>query len=438
MKKTILRTVVLLLCSFISIAGFGCSHYDSDVQSEESQTEASEELIGTPLENDSEQITALVSYLEQINLDREIADLSFESKIYQFRLGGRPLHVRLDPRVYYYVCGYYNEGHENEKDEYCCASEYIWIEYASEKDILEYYDGKILIAAFQINKPIEVVDILEAAIPPSFEHFQIYDPVFEDGVNIGKPGGLEEESFIYMNASDDPSIYHSVSSYSHSLVTVPCAYIDGQYYITLELDGSKSLEEFMSLEFGAYSEAFSAIVDTEKYSITDNQGQKHSYGIFEIGIFMKEVSKIVAKDRLLLQFKKDIEEDENGNIDITANMFLPIATISTSNISWFMQLHISNDNFYLYKNKVLFENVEIILNPDFGYPVVGSFVNKNQAHKYSVFNRIRYAQSCYYLTSSDLTVMPVAIYIVDGDYYIITISSKLYELYEMFEYKIGE
>lgn len=425
-----------LFCLFVLSALAGCTYYmigddRSNEDSAESNAEVTVSFNGKLVKSDSEQITAFASYLEQLSFDREVDAVTMESKINLFRSGGSPLHVRLDPNIFYFICGYYDSTHENENGKYCCAPKYTWIEYASEKDILEHYDGKKLVVAFQINKSIEVLDILEGKIPPSFEHYQIYEPIFENGINVSKPAGLIEESFIYLNASDDLDICHSSSAYYHGMMTIPCVEIDGEYYVTMPLDqNGESLDALLSREFGEYAEMFASIIDVEKYSVTDEQGQIHPCGAFKLDGFMKEFSKIVSKDRLLAQLKKDLGDDVEITADLFLNQNIYLLTTTTA-------LKISNNNLYI--NNAPFDSVEIIRAPILEYnedkSLILSLLDDSDENLQNL-NGIQYAPSCFMLTNSiNEKIMLEYIYIINGNYYILSVNQN--DDLTIFEYKIG-
>ena len=73
------------------------------------------------------------------------------------------------------------------------------------------------------------------------------------------------------------------------LKTLPCVFLNEQYYITIELytvypDGSRS-DGNITVDFGKYYDSLVNIMDTTGYSVTDEKGRTNFYGIIEISDF---------------------------------------------------------------------------------------------------------------------------------------------------------
>ncbi len=154
-----------------------------------------------------------------------------------------------------------------------------------------------MLAAFQLNRASLVKDILsdESAVP-HMEHFQRYKPEFNNGFNT-KEALFFDGIYIYLNSSDQANVYHSKSSKNpyHPFVTIPCVYIDEQYYIPLKLykvntDG-KRYDSNISWDLGKYYDAMMEIMVTGKYSKTEKNGSVSHYGLFEITEFVNEIIK---------------------------------------------------------------------------------------------------------------------------------------------------
>ena len=154
-------------------------------------------VVEGELDKDSELIVELIAYLEQYLVEYDLISVSFSSKVNGIKNGAQPLHIAFDPNNYYFVGGYYNTTHEySEYNHYCCAAEYMWVGYESEAEIQEYYNDMPCVVVFQINRTLTVTNILSGEPANDMEHFQIYKPTFENGVNTAEPIAFDEPSFI--------------------------------------------------------------------------------------------------------------------------------------------------------------------------------------------------------------------------------------------------
>ena len=262
-------------------------------------------MVEGELNKDSELIVTLVNYLKQCSYEYLIITLSLSSKINQIQDGAQPLHVAFDPNSYYYVCGYYNVTHEyREPYHYCCASEYIWVGYENEAEIQEYYNDVPCIVAFQLNRALTVTDILSGEPANDMEHFQIYKPTFENGVNTA-PAITIDDTYIYLNnvneRFDEDIIYHSKSWYYHSNATISCICLDGEYYLpfylaTLEdgetFDAQKALStDQITHTLGEYYDEIISVMDTERYSVAVTEEYTYRYGVVSIDDFVNHIIK---------------------------------------------------------------------------------------------------------------------------------------------------
>ena len=257
-------------------------------------------MVEGELDKDSELIVTLVNYLKQCSYEYLIITLSLSSKINQIQDGAQPLHVAFDPNSYYYVCGYYNVTHEyREPYHYCCASEYIWIGYENEAEIQEYYNDVPCIVAFQLNRALTVTDILSGEPANDMEHFQIYKPTFENGVNTA-PAITIDDTYIYLNnvneRFDEDIIYHSKSWCYHSNATIQCVYLENQYYLSfyeyvIYEDGHRASKMDYTDHFDEYYDALINVVEKEKYSVTTDKGDTIFYGVISIEDFVNGVLK---------------------------------------------------------------------------------------------------------------------------------------------------
>ncbi len=237
-----------------------------------------------------ELIDSLIDYLKMLYVNYELPDTSLSGKIDKIKFGHQPLLVDFDPTNCYFVCGYYDGITENGPCEYENSDEYTWVRFESADEIKDIHEDKNFIVAFQINKALLVRDIAsKKAILPRIEHFQMYDPVFENGVNTNTHVVFEKE-FIYLNPSSAERVYLSTSAVTHQVVAIPCIILDNEYYITrvaysIHANGNKD-EGYLKVDFGTYYDALMSIMDTTKYSVTTAQGRTDYYGLIDIDDFV--------------------------------------------------------------------------------------------------------------------------------------------------------
>ena len=240
-----------------------------------------------------ELIDALVEYLQGLGVEYELPDTSLSIKIDNIKKGQQPLLVDFDPTNFYFVCGYYDGITENGPLKYINSNEYTWVRFENQNEIKEIHADKNFIVAFQINKALLVRDIASPqAIIPRIEHFQMYEPIFENGVNTNTHIVFEKE-FIYLNPSSAERIYLSTSAFTHQVVTIPCIFLDNKYYITrvtysIHANGNKD-EGSLKGDFGTYYDALMSIMDTTKYSVTTAQGRTDYYGLIVINDFVDHI-----------------------------------------------------------------------------------------------------------------------------------------------------
>ena len=274
----------------------------------ETEAETEPEIVEGELDKSSDLVSTLVAYLEQYEYQYELISKSFFQQIDDIKSGTQPLLVAFDPSDYYFVCGYHNpppeQGNIHYPDfDYC--NEYTWVLYKNESDIQEYYDGMKWAVVFQINKALTVTDIMsdERAVP-FIHHFQIFKPTFENGVNVREPV-VFDETFIYLNypnaylnkfSQSTRTMYYCKSIYYHPIYTIPCVYLDGEYYLyfsryTVYADGSCSEENDYTYTFGKYYDALIGVMDKNKYSVTYEDGKTKFYGTIRIDDFVDGVVK---------------------------------------------------------------------------------------------------------------------------------------------------
>ncbi len=302
MNKIIKIISLILLSSLLLLCCSGCLEASDSKDGTDPTTPVS---IKGEINKDSDLVVTLVAYLEQYWVEYDIAGRSFSAKINDMKNGIQPLHVAFDPSSYYFVCGYYNSPSENGVLKYYKAKEYTWVGYESELEIQEYYNGMKWAVVFQVNKALTVSDVLPSErTVPSIEHFQIYTPTFENGVNISAPV-VFNESFIYLNYPDcylnrfsknTSTMYYCKSIYYHSMNTIPCVYLDGEYYLpfhlyTVSAEGQRIGESDYVRTFGEYYSTLWGLIEKNKYQITDRYERTRFYGTISLETFVNDVLK---------------------------------------------------------------------------------------------------------------------------------------------------
>lgn len=250
-----------------------------------------EDITPTELQATNGLVVSLIEYLQGLNADYDLPATSTGVKIDQIKSGKQALHVGLDNSEYYFVCAYYNASHSYETQDYCCATQYTWVKFKNASEISEKYNDLDFFVGFQINKPSFLTDILneDAPVPP-FEHFNMYTPQFNDGLNTNDAIAFDA-SFIYINLLDYEEIYYSLSIYYTRLVILPSVSIDGRYYVivdkikTIYPDGREYVSNLVN-ELGKYHDVLVSVMDTESFSITDEKGRTHFYGLVAIDVFV--------------------------------------------------------------------------------------------------------------------------------------------------------
>ena len=243
---------------------------------------------------DEDLVEELVEYLQQLSWDYEIGETSLSIKIDAIKKGAQPLQLKFNPDKYYYVCAYHLPECPEEEFLYCHADEYTWVGFSNEKNIVEYYNDTKLCVAFQINKTDLCVDLLPSERNVSkVQHFQMYFPVFENGINT-TPRSEYKDTFIYLNSSDSNVVYICSNHILHDFVSIPYIELDGKYYITRCLytgDPSPASKNNLKWEFGEYYDILMEIMITDKYTEVNKSGNTMYYGLFEINEFVEKVLK---------------------------------------------------------------------------------------------------------------------------------------------------
>ena len=306
---------IILLCSLLLVCFSGCSitnNTNSDKEQNQDTTPNTNNsgnnipvIIEGELDKNSDLIATLVAYLEQYLTEYDLIGRTFAQKIDDIKNGIQPLHVAFDPSDYYFVCGYYNSSSEYGDIMYMSCDEYTWVGYKSETEIKEYYNDMKWAVVFQINKALTITDIVSSENNvPAMEHFQIYTPTFENGVNLAAPI-VFDETFIYLNypncylnrSSQDASrMYYCKSIYYHPMNTISCVCLNGENYLSFYLytvyaDGQRSEESDYAYSFGQYYDTLMNIMEKDKYHIKKENERTSFYGTIRVDDFLNGVLK---------------------------------------------------------------------------------------------------------------------------------------------------
>ena len=323
MKKLIL---LILVCSLLLLTVTSCLQNNKNEQTTPQDiTESTTPVITTQkielkpapetpiptsfMDKNSNLIVSLLAYLKQYGVEYSIMDVSFSDKINGIKNGAQPIHVAFSPSDYYFVCGYYNVPNEHDEYLYCCAPEYTWVGYKSENEIQEYLNEMRCVVVFQMNKAITVTNLLDPnAAPLNMEHFQMYKPEFENGINVGAPV-VFDETFIFLDEFSyignttsrfkENIMYHSTEWYYHENESISCIALDSGYclpvYLTTLKDGEAlNMEDALSSNLiisylGDYYDVAIAVIGTQKYHIVNKNGRVTYYGVIPLEDFVNTI-----------------------------------------------------------------------------------------------------------------------------------------------------
>lgn len=248
------------------------------------------------LVEDSDLIYELGNFLQQEfhgSIDPAIRTVAM--RINEIKRGTQPLLVAFDSSSCYFVCAYY-QSDTHEEYVYCCSEKYTtWVRYENASDIQEYYNGVKIAVAFQINKTSYAADILsDEANVPNFEHFRIYEPLFNDGLNT-RAADVFDEMFIYLNKSDKSNVYYCIDVDYNEFNTFECVDVDGKLYIPIHLhttyaNGNSSDEDIYE-ELGEYYDVImSFLEENDPYIVVEN-GITRTHGLISVDDLADNVIK---------------------------------------------------------------------------------------------------------------------------------------------------
>ena len=201
-------------------------------------------------------------------MDVEVADIRFFQRLDMVNNGCSPIHMQFDSSLYYFVCAYFPQNDGHIESEYCCREKYTWVKFENERGIPQYYNGAEMVVAFQINIPTFCRNILSGTDDPiNFEFYQRYYPAFSEGFNVN-PRIDFEETFIYMNDSDDDTVYYGNAQnnpldFQRDVRLIRCEKIDDQYYAFEYHYEVFDYQTELEYTFGKYCDYLSSVMITE-------------------------------------------------------------------------------------------------------------------------------------------------------------------------------
>ena len=309
---------VAMICAVVSLSVLGgivwagqrpvAGPSDTTTESEtvaETEVETEPEIVEGELDKSSDLVSTLVVYLnwERSVCRYPVGNITFSKMIDSVESGVQPLLVAFDPCDYYFVCGYYDFSSEYGDIFLGAPCEYTWVAYKNESDIQEYYNDMKCAVAFQINRALSITEIVpDERVVPDIQHFQIYKPSFENGVNVSSPV-VFDEALIYWDYSswhlnESRTLYCRKPGQYDAMTTTPCVNLDGNYYLsfysyTIYSNGEQSEPNNFSSAFDQYYDVLTSMVEEDKYSTTGEDGSTSFYGTIRIDDFIDFINGII-------------------------------------------------------------------------------------------------------------------------------------------------
>ena len=240
---------------------------------------------------DEELVAALSNHLDHIDAEYDLAYFNTEKKIDFIKYGiFQPLMVTFDNATTYYVGVYFYSEHHNDPGYplesicFCCIEHYVWVRFDSAEEITRTYNNRNLLAAFVISETESVKNILsEDAKPQKFVLFHMFDRFLFSEDEIEVPN-ISSEPFIFLNYDiEADTVYYYQKSYDRSIAILPCAEINGRYYIIFRTFTVKAQD--IINDFGKYYTKMSKVMSTEIYIYTDEYGHMLECYLIEVEDF---------------------------------------------------------------------------------------------------------------------------------------------------------
>ena len=282
---------LILLCALSLMCFSGCANSnDSSGDNNEPETKKPVEL-----QSGDALVSVLAEHLQSLNAFTYYISFTSEEKINFIKDGIQAVRADFNSSSRYFVCAYYDvHGYEYETRNYCCAYKYTWVKFESAGDISEKYKDLHFIAAFQIDNPATVSDLVSKdAKTPNVEHFTMYSPTFADGINTASALDFNTSS-ILLDYNDTETLYYTTTNESYKASTLDCINIDGRCYLTVYLytiatDNSYN-EANTSGNLGEYYDVLMSVMSDKVYGEIDSRGRTNCYGLIEINDFIDCIS----------------------------------------------------------------------------------------------------------------------------------------------------
>ena len=217
-------------------------------------------------------------YLRTLKYEYEYVGVAFYEQLNLVKSGEQLHHIKFDPDNCYFVCAYYmTEAGQKADKSFDDPEKYVWVGFADETEIPEYYGDADCVGVVQINKTEFCRGIVSGGREiPTVENFMYLKPNFEDGYNTNPPKDVGE-MFVYVNGSDKNNVYY----YSHPKywrATIYCTELDGEFYITESafLENGELNTEYLTYAFGTYYDRLMSVMITDKYD-----AETCPYGLFK-------------------------------------------------------------------------------------------------------------------------------------------------------------
>ena len=179
---------------------------------------------------DDELVSTLTDYLANYNTNYDIPGHTLGDKLSLIANGYNPLLVKFGDDCYYAVAYYTPEHDHDETMDYCCSDKYVWIGYKTADAISKTWQGKELVAAFQINNNEFCRDLVTGSIDVKMLHFSLFTPEFS-GDKAKTPNIVFDNLFIYITTSNEDCIYYTSAVAYHEPWTIDCVEVNGEYYV---------------------------------------------------------------------------------------------------------------------------------------------------------------------------------------------------------------
>ena len=292
---------IILLCAIMLLSLSGCAYIDKLWNCDKEETN---EDVKYPIElsKDDPIVKVLLEELELWDAYIEYVHFNLADKINSIKKGTRALNVNYMGSDTYFVCAYYTEDYE--ADFYFDAPKFTWVKFGSEDEITQTYNDLTFVIAFQFNVASLVTDIVSTgADVPNLHHYQVYKPVFSEGVNTSE-AIVFDEMFIHLSNSSKNDAYYTTKDYGYQFSSIPIVYTNyydnKEYYTlishyTLYKDGTR-FELPLEYKFEEYYDELTTVMLTDQYCEIDSKGDTHFYILIKLEDIVKIIKETGGKN----------------------------------------------------------------------------------------------------------------------------------------------